>query len=728
MKKLLLFFLLLCSNVVMARTLKIVKLNTETIKIGNNRICKVGSKFEETEEIKWDSPKQAMWAKVVSGESRELMHFTREAFISKKAKTPAEYFQKINHPSVRADEMSYLAGNNKSSFPEKRLALVIGNSNYDYLSSLNNPVNDASDVTDKLQSLGFDVYSLYDINYSDFDTALKKFSGTARNYDVALIYYCGHGIQYDGQNYLVPVDTKLDNVDDLLRCIDLEDIYSKLNRTSCSTKLLFLDACRNEAPWKEKEELFNEQDASGIRVVFSTGPNKFSYDGIENRNSPFAEAFLLNIGETSPNVLLTINDIAYSLMNICQRMGLPMQEVHDFGSSFIDFTFVSKKDNPYSYDKTDELSNQVLINAKLLDSVFIKTDPFISKKIDYNDYMGISQYDNGEIELGPFYDCFHYIETNKDGYTVIRPDGDYVGDYYLNDSITIQDCGFLLIGEDGFTNDHHPVLDVTLVNNSESTILVNELLIDVEESYLDKNPFVIFYETEGKIYVEDRGWRPWKNAKFRFSLLPDNQPFDGKYKFERTLYPSAEGQTIPMYDYFVQSGIDFPKLCTSSLVNETIDGEIPFWSEYNEDPASIDTLKKLLYPIELRVKKLYDVTGEEERLEYIDPYLVIHGELIFDNNSRFKVGGTVRFLTSEGWGAPYLECSRLVDVKLRTEGKNYTIKYPVSHYLKKGDVDRIAIQIDADKTSYHKFRIRLHNTHQIDIKTDPIDLLIFKYN
>ena len=727
MKKLLLLFLLICSNVVIARTLKIVKLNTETIKIGNNRICKVGSKFEETEEIKWDSPKQDMWAKVVSGESRELMHFTREAFISKKAKTPAEYFQKINHPSVRADEMPYLVGNNKSSFPEKRLGLVIGNSNYDYLSSLNNPVNDATDVTDKLRSLGFDVYSLYDINYSDFDTALKKFCGTARNYDVALIYYCGHGIQYEGQNYLVPVDTKLVSVDDLLHCIELEDIYSKLNRTSCSTKLLFLDACRNEAPWKEKKEQFNEQDASGIRVVFSTEPNKFSYDGIDNRNSPFAEAFLQNIGEPSPNVLLTINDIANSLMKISERMGLPAQEVHDFGSSFIDFTFVSGQ---YSYEENDALSKQVLINAGLLDSVYIKSDPYISKKIDYNAYMGIDQNNDGTIELGPFYDFFHYIETKKDGYTVIRPDGDYVGDYYLNDSITIQNHSFLLLGEDGYTNEHHPVLDVTLVNNSESTILVNELLIDVEESFIDKNPFVIFYEEGGELFIEDRGWRPWKNAKFRFSLLPENQLFDGKYKFERTLYPSEEGIRIPMYDYFVQSGIDFQKLCTSSIVHESQDGEIPYWEHYwgCSDSASIDTLKKLLYPIELKVETLYDETGEEEHQEYIDPYLVLHGELIFDNNSRFKVGGTVRFITSEGWGAPYLECSRLVDVKLRTEGKNYTIKYPVSHYLKKGDVDRIAIQIDADKTSYHKFRIRLHNSNQIDIKTDPIDLLIFKYN
>ena len=342
MKKILILFLLLCFNVVMADTLKIVKLNTPTIRIGDNRTCRVDSTFEDTEAILWDSPKQDMWAKVVSSTSRELIHFSFEIFISKEARTPAEYFQKINRPSVRGEDMKLLTRKPKMSFPDKRIALVIGNSNYFYLASLNNPINDAADVTDKLRSLGFDVYSLYDVNYPNFEYAIKKFSGTAKDYDVALIYYCGHGIQYDGQTYLVPVDSRLDKTEDLFRCIDLEDIYSKLSSTGCVTKLIFLDTCRNEASWKKSNEPFKKHDTMGIRVVFSTGPNKFSYDGNDNRNSPFAEAFLLNVGNPSPSVLLTINAISESQETISTRMGLPKQVVHDFGSKSIDFTFVEQ--------------------------------------------------------------------------------------------------------------------------------------------------------------------------------------------------------------------------------------------------------------------------------------------------------------------------------------------------------------------------------------------------
>lgn len=354
MKNLIINILLfVCLSPIYGRTLKIVKLNTETIKIGvNNRVCGVGSTFEETEEIKWSVPKQDMWAKVVSGSSRELMHFTREAFASKKAKTPAEYFQKINHPSVRGDEMTFYEGKNKSLFSEKRIALAIGISNYLNLSSLNNPANDVTDVSEKLQSIGFDVHCWYDVNYNDFDTALKKFRAAASDYEVALLYYSGHGIQYEDANYLVPVDARLSIPEDLFKCYMLEDIYSKLKGTKCKTKLIFLDACRNIAPWKKTEELYREEDTDGITVVFSTGPNKFAYDG-NDRNSPFAEAFLQNIDKPSPNALSTINTISLSLGPICERMGLKRQEAHILGSSSIDFTFV---------EKSSQTSGEIVVN------------------------------------------------------------------------------------------------------------------------------------------------------------------------------------------------------------------------------------------------------------------------------------------------------------------------------------------------------------------------------
>lgn len=382
-------------------------------------------------------------------------------------------------------------------------------------------------------------------------------------------------------------------------------------------------------------------------------------------------------------------------------------------------------------ETNDILSSQVLINARLLDTVFIRNDSAISKAINYNAYMGIEENEDGTVGLEPFYDFFHYTDTCIKGRYSIIPHGLYVGDYYLRDSITIQDHRYLILGEDYYTNLHYPVLDVTLVNNSPNTILINELLIEVEESYIDPKPFVIFYESGGVISIENRGWKSWKSAVFRFSLLPDGQKFDKKYKFEVPISSSKEEIIIPMYDFFVQSGIDFEKICTSSLVSKHTIGEIPSWYGYSSDFASMDSLQKLLFPIKIEkhIEKWKDEDGKEMvDTSYVDPYLVLYGEIVFDNKFTFKVGGTVRFLTSEGWGAPMLDCSRVFDVKLKNSGQNYVVKYPVSHYLKSGDVDRIAIQINADKTSHHTFKVRLYNVNQIDIATEPINLLIFKYN
>lgn len=389
-------------------------------------------------------------------------------------------------------------------------------------------------------------------------------------------------------------------------------------------------------------------------------------------------------------------------------------------------------DSPYSQNTIvieDTLpSYRVLINARLLDTVFIKTDSVISQKIDYKEYMGISE----EFEMEPYYNYFHYIDTLIDGKYAIRPYGEYVGDYYSYDSITIMDAGFIILSDDNYTNSHNPVLDVTVVNNSQETILVDELLIEVEESYTDTNPFVIIYESGGELFIRDRGWKSWKKAVLQFSLLPEGQFFDGKYQFKVPIHSSEEEIAIPMYDYFVKSGIDFEKLSTNSLLYLSDNHSILGWNGSAPDSSTaIDSLRDLLSPVELKVERVHEWErwdGEVIReIEYEDPYLVMHGELIFDNGSSFKVGGTVRFITSEGWGAPTLECSRVFDVKLKNEGRGYVIKYPVSHYLKAGEVDRIAIQIDADKTSYHTFRVRLHNVNKFDIKTDPIDLLIFKY-
>ena len=99
---------------------------------------------------------------------------------------------------------------------EKRLALVIGNASYEK-GALKNPVNDAELVAKTLDSLNFDVILKKNLKYrSDFVRAVREFGVKRNKYDIAFVYYAGHGIQVDNENFLIPTREKFDSEDDVI--------------------------------------------------------------------------------------------------------------------------------------------------------------------------------------------------------------------------------------------------------------------------------------------------------------------------------------------------------------------------------------------------------------------------------------------------------------------------------------------------------------------------------
>ena len=103
-----------------------------------------------------------------------------------------------------------------SARAETRIALVIGISAYQNAQPLANPVNDAHDIGDALRRLNFDVDELYDPDFRALTRGLRAFGNRAQGADTAVIYYAGHGVQVDRENYLLPADAKLERERDLL--------------------------------------------------------------------------------------------------------------------------------------------------------------------------------------------------------------------------------------------------------------------------------------------------------------------------------------------------------------------------------------------------------------------------------------------------------------------------------------------------------------------------------
>jgi uncharacterized caspase-like protein len=193
----------------------------------------------------------------------------------------------------------------------KRVALVIGNSNYQNVPALTNPANDAAAITEMFKKAAFDVVdSRRDLKAQEMRRALRDFGDKARGADIAVIYFAGHGLEVDGSNYIVPVDAVLE------RDADVEDEAISLNRILLAAepathlRLVILDACRdNPFAKKMKRTIASRSIGRGLVGVEANKPNTFiafaakegstAADG-DGRNSPFSAALLKHL--TTPGL------------------------------------------------------------------------------------------------------------------------------------------------------------------------------------------------------------------------------------------------------------------------------------------------------------------------------------------------------------------------------------------------------------------------------------------
>ena len=200
-----------------------------------------------------------------------------------------------------------------SAHAERRVALVIGNSGYANVAELKNPYNDAKGMSEKLTDLGFDVVTGLDLSLRDMRQTVREFIKKLDNADLALFFYAGHGIQVNGENYLVPVDAELSTHLDL----DFEALPANLvlNAMEQSTKvnLVFLDACRNN-PFTENlarsmgtrssavgRGLAKIGSGVGSLVSFATQPGNVALDG-DGENSPFTTALIKHLGTPGQDI------------------------------------------------------------------------------------------------------------------------------------------------------------------------------------------------------------------------------------------------------------------------------------------------------------------------------------------------------------------------------------------------------------------------------------------
>jgi hypothetical protein len=227
---------------------------------------------------------------------------------------------------------------------ETRVALVIGNGNYANAPPLSNPANDAKLVAQSLRTVGFTVTLKENASLAELQQGIAQFGRAARVADVALVYYAGHGIQMDGDNYLVPVDAKLeDDIAVKLETISLDVLLDSV--AAAKTRLIVLDACRNN-PFSSRMRVSNgsrsisrglavvQASIGGTLIAFSTSPGDIAEDG-SGKNSTFATALAQYLPQPGLEIRQVFTRVRQAVATATDKHQTPWENSSLFGDVFL---------------------------------------------------------------------------------------------------------------------------------------------------------------------------------------------------------------------------------------------------------------------------------------------------------------------------------------------------------------------------------------------------------
>lgn len=209
---------------------------------------------------------------------------------------------------------SFVFGGFCQAAAEKRVALVIGNDSYQDVPKLEKAANDARAVGAQLKKVGFEVMSYSNLNRREMNQAIGQFVDKVSGGGVGIFFYAGHGVQAGGSNFLLPVDIKVKNEQDLIdEAVDMQRVLERLAEAKAKLSLLVIDACRDN-PFKKaygrsigaSRGLAIPQAPSGTLVVYSAGIGQQALDKLSdtdnNPNGLFTREFLPLIA--TPNLRL----------------------------------------------------------------------------------------------------------------------------------------------------------------------------------------------------------------------------------------------------------------------------------------------------------------------------------------------------------------------------------------------------------------------------------------
>lgn len=217
----------------------------------------------------------------------------------------------------------------------RRHALVIGNGAYGNGDALTNPVHDAEDLAQGLREIGFAVQLLRNADKRTIDEAVNAFSRKLQQGDTGLFFYAGHGIQVNGENYLIPIGAQLNREQDVdYDAYPLGKVINALEDSSAAAKLIILDACRDTPmftrQWRSSSRGAGSRGLAiptntgrGTLIAFSTAPGKPAADQGSGRNSPFTQHLLRHLKTPNLDVRIMLGKVRSDVAKDTRNAQIP---------------------------------------------------------------------------------------------------------------------------------------------------------------------------------------------------------------------------------------------------------------------------------------------------------------------------------------------------------------------------------------------------------------------
>ncbi|MCB2135310.1 MAG: caspase family protein [Rhodobacteraceae bacterium] len=233
------------------------------------------------------------------------------------------------------------------AFGAEKIALVVGMGNYTTVSRLDNTIKDAEGISETLAKIGFQVTTLLDVPSDKFRAAVEEFAFRAETSDLALIYFAGHGVEVQGENFLIPVDANVRSNRDIQRqAISLKELLASVEGAR-KMRVVILDSCRNNPfgdsldqgaleATAEAAEATRSAAAGGLAapspergtlVAFAARDGQVALDG-QGENSPFAAALMKSLPKTGLEISLMFRQVRDDVM----QETFNRQEPHTYGS------------------------------------------------------------------------------------------------------------------------------------------------------------------------------------------------------------------------------------------------------------------------------------------------------------------------------------------------------------------------------------------------------------